>query len=134
LDNHGGYEDWYLVRSSAALDDLNEAAVSPQRWDVHAAIASKMGPGHGGLYQHLYGHEQPRDGQRAVWITRPRGIRYEPVLRELIDEAAGFLSCWRRRMVLGPADEFLIIGTSQLKLSTPQGWQKRTVERTILSS
>jgi hypothetical protein len=134
LDNHGGYEDWYLVPSSAALDGLNEAALNPQRWDVHAAIASKMGSGHGGLYQHLYGGEQPLDGQRAIWMTRPRGIRYQPVLQGLIDDATGFLSCWRRQMVLGPADEFLVIGTPQLKLSIPEGWRMRTVERTILSS
>jgi hypothetical protein len=67
-------------------------------------------------------------------MTRPRGIRYQPVLQGLIDEATGFLSCWRRQMVLGPADEFLVIGTPQLKLSIPEGWRTRTVERTILSS
>jgi hypothetical protein len=133
LDNHRGYEDWYLVASSAALDALNQAAVRPQRWDVHAAIASRMGPGHGGLYHHVFGDGQTLAGARAVWMTRPRGIRYEPVLREVIDGARGFLSCWRRQMVLGPADEFVITGTPELKVSPPKGWQARTVERTVLS-
>jgi len=134
LDDHRGYEDWYLVPSSAELDALNEAAVKPARWDVHAAIASRMGSGHGGLYRHLYGSERPLDGSRAVWMTRPRGIRYEPVLLKLIGEAAGFLSCWRRQMVLGPADEFVVIGTAQFKVPIPEGWQARIVERTMLRS
>jgi hypothetical protein len=81
LDNRRGYEDWYLVGSSAALDALNEAAIRPQRSDAHAAIASKMGPGHGGLYQHVFGDDQPLAGGRAVWMTRPRGIRHEPAPR-----------------------------------------------------
>src|SRR5262245_66520897 len=53
LDDHRGYEDWYLVRSFADLDALNDAAVKPARWDVHAAIASRMGSGDGGLCREL---------------------------------------------------------------------------------
>jgi hypothetical protein len=37
-------------------------------------------------------------------------------------------------MVLGPADEFVLIGTEHLKLSLPAGWQARMVERTSLPS
>jgi hypothetical protein len=113
LDNRRGYEDWYFMHSSAALDVLNQAAVNPKRWDVHAVIASKMEFGHGGLYHHLHGEEQPLSGPR--------------------DGATGFLSCWRRQMVLGPGDEFAIIGTSRLNLLVPQGWQARTVERRTLA-
>jgi hypothetical protein len=134
LNNRQGYEDWYFVRSSADLDPLNEAAIQPARWDVHARVASKMQFGQGGLYAHLYGAEQPREGTRGVWLTRPRGIRYELPLRSAIDASPGFLSCWRRQMVLGPGDEFVVIGTSQLNMSCPQGWQARIVERTVLGS
>src|SRR5258708_8346271 len=133
LDGRRGYEDWYFIDSSAALDALNEAVVKPQRQDVHAAIASKMDFGHGGLYRHLHGEEQP-SGHRVVWLTRPRGLEYEPVLRDLIETSAGFLSCWRRQMVLGPGDEFAIIGTSSFNPSVPQGWRGRTVERRIVAS
>jgi hypothetical protein len=37
-------------------------------------------------------------------------------------------------MVLGPADEFVVIGTSQLHVPTPEGWQARPVERTVLAT
>ena len=133
LNKQPRYEDWYFVRSSADLDALNEAAVKPSRWNVHAAVASKMGVGHGGLYQHLLGHEQPHDGGRAAWLTRPRGIRYQDALEKIIEESEGFLSCWRRQMVLGPADEFVVLGTSQLRISAPQGRRMQTVERTSLA-
>jgi hypothetical protein len=131
LDGRRGYEDWYFIDSSAALDALNEAAVAPRRREIHGAIASKMDLGHGGLYRHVFGEEQSF-GERVVWLTRPRGIDYEPVLRGIADVSAGFLSCWRRQMVLGPADEFAVVGTSSFNFTTPQGWRGRTVERTVL--
>ncbi|MBV8564853.1 MAG: hypothetical protein JO366_08370 [Methylobacteriaceae bacterium] len=133
VDDQRIYEDWYLVRSSADLDALNEAAVCPQRWDVHAAIAGKMRFGHGGLYRHLHGDEQPLAGTRAVWLTRPRGIRYEDLLRDMAYGRPGFLSSWRRQMVLGPGDEFVVIGTSRLEISPSPGWQARTAERARLA-
>jgi hypothetical protein len=132
LNGRRGYEDWYFVSSSAALDGLNEAAVTPQRWDIHAAIASKMDFGQGGLYRHFHGEEQPLGGERVAWLKRPRGIQYESALRDIINASTGVLSCWRRQMVLGPADEFAVIGTSRLTLAIGQGWQARTVERTAL--
>jgi hypothetical protein len=132
LDGRRGYEDWYFIDSSAALDALNEAAVAPRRRDAHGAIASKMDFGHGGLYRHVFGETQPF-GARVVWLTRPRGIDYEPVLRRIAGGSAGFLSCWRRQMVLGPADEFAVIGTPSLTFAIPQGWRGRTVERRILA-
>ena len=51
-----------------------------------------MGFGHGGLYQHLSGSAQSLDGCRAVWLTRPRGIRYQAILQDVIDRTSGFLS------------------------------------------
>jgi hypothetical protein len=132
LNGRPGYEDWCFLTSSAALDALNEAAIRPERWNVHAAIASKTDFGHGGLYYHLHGAEQPIVGSRVIWLKRPRGIRYEQALRDIVGESKGFLSCWRKQMVLGPADEFAIIGNSSLVVSVPQGWQIRVVERRFL--
>lgn len=133
LDGRRGYEDWYLVTSSAGLDVLNRAAVKPDRWDVHAELASKMDFGCGGLYYHLHGDERAFTGSRTIWLRRPRGIRYEQPLLDSIERSKGFLSCWRRQMVLGPADEFAIVGTSDLEVNLPEGWQCRTVERRILA-
>src|SRR5262249_44164799 len=92
-------------------------------------IADKMDFGHGGLYEHLQGDAQSSGGERAVWLTRPRGIRYQQPLREMISRSRGFLSCWRRQMVLGPADEFAVIGTPDLNLSVLEGWHARRIER-----
>jgi hypothetical protein len=133
LNRRQGYEDWYFVRSSAELDALNEAAVRPSRWAIHAAIATKMDVGYGGLYQHLHGDALPLDGDRAIWLTHPRGIRYQQPLQEMIGGSPGFLSCWRGQMVLGPGAEFVMVGSRSFDLSVPAGWQARTVERTRLA-
>jgi hypothetical protein len=133
LDNRAGYEDWCLLDSSAALDPLNAAAIDAQHADAHAAIAGKMDFGHGGLYAHFHGGALPLAGARVLWLRRPRGIQYQEPLRAMIDKAPGFLSCWRRQMVLGPAEEFAVVGSAQLALSLPAGWQARAVERTQLS-
>jgi len=92
-----------------------------------------MEVGHGGLYRHVHGEEQPRSGARVLWLTRPRGIEYEPVVRRMLDGATGFLSCWRRQMVLGPATEFCVIGDDSLALPLAPGWQALAVTRTPLS-
>jgi hypothetical protein len=132
LNGLPGYEDWCFMTSSAVLDALNKAAVRPERWNVHAAIASKTDFGHGGLYYHLHGAEQPIAGGRVIWLKRPRGIRYEQALRGIVDGSKGFLSCWRKQMVLGPADEFAVVGKSSLEVSVPQAWPTRVVERRFL--
>src|SRR5712664_1459627 len=45
-----GYSDWYLVDGSAALDVLNEAAVSGARTSAHDAAARMAIDGVGKLY------------------------------------------------------------------------------------
>ena len=132
LNGLPGYEDWCFITSSGVLDALNEAAVRPERRDVHAAIASKTDFGHGGLYYRLHGAEQPIAGTRVIWLKRPRGIRYEQALRDIVDGSKGVLSCWRKQMVLGPADEFAVVGNSSLEVPVRQGWQTRVVERRFL--
>lgn len=133
LNDRPSYEDWCFVTSSKAIDTLNRAAVKPERWDVHAAISSKTDFGHGGLYYPLHGDEQPIAGARVAWLKRPRGIRFEKPLQEIIKQSTGFLSCWRKLMVLGPGDEFAIIGTSSLKVAIPDGWRISMVDRSLLT-
>ncbi len=55
LDGQAGYEDWNFVESSAGLDPLNQAAVAPEMWDVHAGISGKTEVGNGGIYYHVLG-------------------------------------------------------------------------------
>ncbi len=131
-DGRRGYEDWCFVTSSAVLDTLNQAAVRPERWNVHAAVSSRTEFGQGGLYYHLHGDPKPVAGARVMWLKRPRGIRYEQPLRDLIAASNGFLSCWRKMMVLGPGDEFAIVGDASLNVPVPGGWEGRVVERTHL--
>jgi hypothetical protein len=42
LNGLAGFGDWCFMTSSAALDTLNNAAVRPERWNVHAAVSSKQ--------------------------------------------------------------------------------------------
>ena len=129
LNNRTGYEDWCFLEFPSALDALNKAAVKPERWDVHAGVSYKTEFGHGGLYYHLIGETLPLDGSKVVWLKRPRRIRYESPLREIIDSSRGFLSCWRKLMVLGPADEFAVVGDATLEIWVPPGWQAIAVNR-----
>jgi hypothetical protein len=48
------YSSMCFMTSSSALDALNNAAVRPERWNVHAAASSKTDFGHGGLYYRLW--------------------------------------------------------------------------------
>jgi hypothetical protein len=134
LDGRPGYEDWNFVESSAGLDPLNKTAVAPEMWDVHAGISGKAEVGHGGLYYHVLGDPDPRALGRTVWLTRPRGIRYEAPLRDLVAQVEGPVSVWRKQMVLGPAPEFAVLGDAGLGLDLPEGWTAHTVERNLLQA
>ena len=131
LNRQPCYEDWCFITSSAVLEPLNQAAVAPERWDAHAGVASKTDFGHGGLYYHLHG-DQRTAGTRVVWLKRPRGIRYEKPLQDMIDRSTGFVSCWRKLMVLGPGHEFAIVGGSALEVPLLDGWEALVVNRRLL--
>ena len=134
LDGRPGYEDWSFVESSAGLDPLNEMAVAPDMWEVHAGISGKTETGHGGLYYHILGDADPRALTRTVWLKRPRGIRYEAPLRALVEQVRGPVSAWRKQMVLGPGFEFALLGDAALAPRLPEGWEALTVDRNLLQS
>src|SRR5690242_15487979 len=50
LGGSPAYADWYLVENSAALDELNTAAVSGPREQPHASVAQAMAAGAGSLF------------------------------------------------------------------------------------
>ena len=104
------YEDWYLVRDSAALDPLNDAAISASRQAPHDAAAALAAGGTAGLYRLRVG-QLPNAPRSAQWFSKPERVSYpqlfaaiEPVLRPV----GG--SLWIRQMVLGPTPEFCVLG------------------------
>ncbi|GCE21524.1 hypothetical protein [Dictyobacter kobayashii] len=74
------YEDWYVVENSAALDPLDEAAVSGICRDPHNQVARLAGNGTGGLYRFKQGsfdHSQLSQIRSTTWFNKPTGMSYE---------------------------------------------------------
>ena len=119
--NSGGeaYEDWYLVRDSAALDPLDEAAVTAGRRSAHDAAASLAAAGTAGLYQLRLG-SAPVAPQFAHWFVKPAGMSY-PQLFAAVEPALAPVggSLWVRRMTLGPATEFCVLAREPATLAPP---------------
>jgi hypothetical protein len=128
LSGESGYEDWCLVEGSWALDPLNEIAVSGQMTAAHDAAASAMEEGHGGLYSLVWGEPDLPARSSLVWLTRPRGIQWRPVL-EALRESVPQACCWRRQMVLGPGREFALAVPDGQAVTAPTGWTSFAVER-----
>lgn len=104
-----GYEDWYLVDGTAALDPLNDAAVSGARKGPHDEVARLSQVGAGGLYRLRAGVVDAAPAGFAVWLSKPRGTSYEALdarLRPWTERAS--VGLWRRQMVLGPTPEFCL--------------------------
>ena len=108
LDTDGeAYEEWYVVHNFAALEALNEAAVSGSCKEPHNRVASHAAGGAGGLYRLRAGEPGLAAAHVARWFVKPSGMSYEDLYSTLqpeIEQAAG--SLWQRQMVLGPAPEF----------------------------
>jgi hypothetical protein len=133
LSDQPGYEDWCLLEGSWALDPLNAFAVAGPVTSAHDAAAAQMEEGYGGLYSLVWGDPALPGRSTAVWLTRPRGIQWRPVLDALhrqLPEA----TLWRRQMVLGPGREFVFILPAGLKIAAPSGWSAMYIERTRLEA
>jgi hypothetical protein len=101
LGDRPGYEDWCLVDGSWALDPLNGFAVTGHAQAPHDKAAGLMEQGQGGLYAHVGGAHVgggslPAGRSVVHWLTRPRGIPWQPPLEALRARAA--------RQCLAPAD------------------------------
>jgi hypothetical protein len=108
-----GYEDCYLLESSAALDSLNEAAVIGRRKQPHDRLAAAMEAGAGGLYSLRSGTATAVPSGDALWLSKPRGVPYasfDERLRPFTENPD--VTLWRRQMVLGPAPEFCLLGAN----------------------
>ena len=108
----GGYADWYLVESSAALDALNEAAVSGARSSQHDAVAHMSADGSGKLLTLVTGLARSEPGFETRF-SKPAGMTYPELYERLkpwTDRPE--VALWRRMMVLGPPPEFCLTGPS----------------------
>jgi hypothetical protein len=110
------YSDWYLLDSSAALDVLNEAAVSGGRTQAHSAAARMAVDGSGKLYS-LAGGEPSSGPGFEIGFSKPSGMSYAD-LYERMQPFSGRqeASLWRRMMVLGPAPEFCLVAPAEIEL------------------
>ena len=117
--NQGGeaYEDWYLVRDSAALDPLEEAAVTAGRKSAHDIAASLAAAGTAGLYQIKLG-TAPTAPRAAQWFTKPAGMSYGQLFAAVEPALAPVGgSLWIRKMTLGPALEFCVLSREPAALA-----------------
>jgi hypothetical protein len=119
--NNGGeaYEDWYVVRDSAALDVLEQAAISAGRKAPHDVAASLAAAGTAGLYALRAGtlRGAPRF---AHWFSKPAGMSYPQLFAAIAPALAPVGgSLWMRKMTLGPATEFCVLAREPATLAPP---------------
>ena len=50
------------------------------RLTPHDSVAAMMEQGHGGLYAHVGGESMPAPRSTIHWLTRPRGIQWQPAI------------------------------------------------------
>ena len=111
------YVDWYLTDGSAALDPLNDAAVSAACRGVHDAAAVGAAGGTAGLYGLRQGVVPAARVRCATWFSKPAGMSYEALdalVAERMDGACGQL--WSRRMTLGPTPEMCVLAPEAISL------------------
>lgn len=112
------YCDWYIVDSSAALDALNDAAVTGQRSASHADVARAASNFTGKLLK-LAAGRYSEDAATEIRFSKPHGMTY-PDLYRLLEPwtSREDVSLWRRMMVLGPPPEFVLVARSEVSLPT----------------
>ncbi len=114
LGGASGYEDWHLLEDSAALDRLNEAAVTHARQLPHDRIAALAAAGTAGLYALRAGASIA--ARIACWLTKPSGMSYSDFDRSLQPFIERGACLWGRRMTLGPTPEFCLQSVDELTL------------------
>ena len=120
------YEDWYLLDDSAAMDPLNDAAVSGACEEPHNRVAREAADGTGGLYRLRDGVENLEQAKFAIWLSKPAGVSYKTFYADLqsLTSQRG-VALWGRQMTLGPTTEFCI--HSQNPIELPPGYSCHTL-------
>ena len=103
------YEDWYIIENSAALDPLNDAAISGPRKAPHDLVASLASSGAAGLYRLKTGAlESMHSARHALWFSKP-AMTYDAFFQQLRHVTdAPQTNLWVRQMVLSAAPEFCL--------------------------
>lgn len=127
------YEEWYLLDDSAAMDRLNEAAVSGACEQPHNRVAREAADGTGGLYRFRAGHQEPAQSRFASWLSKPSGVSYNEFYSTLqpITSLQG-VGLWGRQMTLGPTTEFCIHSPTQVEL--PENYTHQTIPLELIWS
>src|SRR3954466_6068170 len=116
------YEDWYVIDNSAALDAINDAAVSGPRKAPHDLVASFAASGAAGLYRLKSGSlDEMKHGRHAWWFSKPAGS-YDAFFQQLrpLSEAPQ-TNLWMRQMVLSAAPEFCLRSAVEPKVAANLG-------------
>ena len=116
------YEEWYLLDDSAAMDRLNDAAVTGVCEEPHNRVAREAADGTGGLYRLRAGVGDLREAKFAVWLSKPNGVSYKDFYAGLepITSQPG-VALWGRQMTLGPTTEFCIHSPTQIQATDSHG-------------
>lgn len=124
------YEEWYLLDDSAAMDRLNDAAVSGACEEPHNRVAREAADGIGGLYRLREGVGNLNDAKIAVWLSKPAGVSYKHFYADLRSlTAQPGVALWGRQMTLGPTTEFCIHSQSPIELPPGYSGHSITLER-----
>ena len=116
------YVDWYLTDGSAALDPLNDGAVSPACRAAHDAAAARAAGGTAGLYQLRQGAVRASEVRCATWFSKPEGMDYEALDEAMAATMRGGRSeLWSRRMTLGPTPEMCVLAAAAVELPQAYG-------------
>jgi|SRR5689334_2424109 len=112
------FEEWYLLDDSAAMDPLNEAAVSGACEQPHNRVASEAANGTGGLYRLRAGSNNLAQAKFATWLSKPAGVSYQDFYAGLepLTSQPG-VALWGRQMTLGPTTEFCLHSETPSQLS-----------------
>ena len=117
------YEEWYVLDNSAALDVLNEAAVTGPCKEPHNQVARDAAGGTGGLYRLSAGEPGLAKALVALWFAKPSEMSYKQlfeIVQPEVKQASG--SLWGRQMTLGPAREFCWLSPKDHQLPEILDW------------
>ena len=114
LDTKGPvFEDWYLIDNSAAMDRINEAAVTGACELPHNVVAVDAAGGTAGLYRLRQGSADLSGKRLAVWFSKPDGVSYKEFFSGLSNHDLPGVAVWQRQMTLGPTTEFCLLSEDE---------------------